>query len=142
MSKDFSFKKIDEEDIGSEVDKIIKKKTEVAKKDIVYSEKQTIDRVKLAHEIRTNPPKPGYMRVDVLPGIYSIDLNTDAHWFFHHVCTVFPFLIDQAVRTHVDIRDSFKPEKRKLDFEYWWILFIPIGMIIAVFVLNMFFKIF
>ena len=137
MDKDFSFSKV-----GTEVDKLLKKKTGEGRKESELSSKKTMDRVKLAHEIRTNPPKPGYMKVDVPPGIYSIDLNVDAHWWFHHVCTVFPFLIDQAVRTHVDIRDSFKPEKRKLDFEYWWLLFVPIGLIVAVLLLNMVFKIF
>ena len=138
MNKDgISFEKAKDE-----VDRLLKKKIEGEKKEKVISEKQTMDRIKLADEIRTNPPKPGFMRVNIPPAIYSIDLNTDAHWWFHHVCTVFPFLIDQAVRTHVDIRDSFKPEKRKLDFEYWWILFIPIGLIAAIFLLNMVFKIF
>ena len=138
MDKDsISFEKAKDE-----VDRLLKKKIEEEKKEKIISEKQTMDRIKLADEIRTNPPKPGFMRVNVPPAIYSIDLNTDAHWWFHHVCTVFPFLIDQAVRTHVDIRDSFKPEKRKLDFEYWWILFIPIGLIAAIFLLNMVFKIF
>jgi len=138
MDKDsISFEKAKDE-----VDRLLKKKIEEEKKEKIISEKQTMDRIKLADEIRTNPPKPGFMRVNVPPAIYSIDLNTDAHWWFHHVCTVFPFLIDQAVRTHVDIRDSFKPEKRKLDFEYWWLLFIPIGLIAAIFLLNMVFKIF
>jgi len=138
MNKDgISFEKAKDE-----VDRLLKKKIEEEKKEKIISEKQTMDRIKLADEIRTNPPKPGFMRVNIPPAIYSIDLNTDAHWWFHHVCTVFPFLIDQAVRTHVDIRDSFKPEKRKLDFEYWWLLFIPIGLIAAIFLLNMVFKIF
>lgn len=132
----------DIEGFEDKIDKLLKKKTEEEKKEPIVSKKQTMDRVRIAHEIKSNPPKPGYMNVDVEPAIYSIDLNLDAHWWFHHVCTVFPFLVDQAIRTHVDIRDSFKPEKRKLDFEYWWILFIPIGLFIAVFVLNMFFKIF
>ncbi len=133
---DFSFEKT-----SREVDEIIKKKTEVKKKELKEYPKHTLDRVRIAHDIRTNPPRSDYMKVDVPPGIYSIDLNIDAHWWFNHVCTVFPFLIDQAIRTHVDVRDSFKPEKRRLDFQYWWLLFIPIGIIIAFLITNMFFKI-
>ena len=69
------------------------------------------------------------MRTDVKPGIYSIDLNIDAHWWFNHVCTVFPLLLDQSKRTHVDIKDSFKPEKRLPDFNYMFIFFLVIGLI-------------
>ena len=142
MSEDDDFSFSSKKDVGDEVDKLLKKKTEEEKTEPVSLEKPALSRVKIANDIRTNPPEPGYMKVDVPPKIYSIDLNIDAHWWFNHVCTVFPFLMDQAIRTHVDLKDSFKPEKRKLDFEYWWLLMIPIGIIIAVFITNMFFKIF
>jgi len=89
----------------------------------------SVDRVSFAHEIKKNPPTPGYMKVDVPPGIYSIDLNVDAHWWFSHVCTVFPLLLDQAKRTHVDIKDSFKPEKRLPDFNYAFIIVVIVGII-------------
>ena len=91
--------------------------------------KSTEDRVKFAHDIKQNPPKSGYMKVDVKPGIYSIDLNIDAHWWFSHVCTVFPLLLDQAKRTHVDIKDSFKHEKRLPDFNYAFMFFLIIGLV-------------
>ena len=107
-------------DVGSEVDKLVRKKRTPR-----FSAE---DRVRIAHEIKSNPPEPGYMNVDVAPAIYSIDLNTDAHWWFNHVCTVFPLLMDQGIRTHVDIRDSFKPEKRLPDFNYMWILILFIGV--------------
>jgi len=72
---------------------------------------------------------PGYMKVDVKPAIYSIDLNTDAHWWFSHSCTVFPLILDQAKRTHMDLKDSFKPKRRLPDFNYMFVLFIIIGLI-------------
>lgn len=100
--------------------------------------KKSVSRVKFADEIRNNPPKPGYMEVGVKPAIYSIDLNTDAHWWFTHVCTVFPLLLDQAKRTHIDIKDSFKPERRLPDFNYMFIFIAIIGFI-GVFVLTKFF---
>ena len=96
------------------------------------------ERVKIANEIKTDPPNMGYMNVDVKPAVYSIDLNTDANWWFNHVCTVFPWLMDQGIRTHVDIRDSFKPEKRHADFNLVWLLLIPIGLAGLFFALSMF----
>lgn len=107
-------------DVNSEVDKVISRK-----KPVRFSAE---DRVRIAHEIKSNPPEPGFMKVDVAPAVYSIDLNTDAHWWFNHVCTVFPLLMDQGIRTHVDIKDSFKPEKRLPDFNYMWILVLIIGV--------------
>lgn len=97
--------------------------------DEVLKKVEVEDRVRIAHEIKRNPPKPGYMQVGLEPKIYAIDLNIDAHWWFNHVCTVFPFLLDQGIRTHVDIKDSFKPEKRLPDFNYMFIFFAIIGLI-------------
>lgn len=105
----------------SQIDKEIDKALEKTK--------QVEDRVRIAHEIKENPPKPGFMKTDVKPGIYSIDLNTDANWWFNHVCTVFPFLLDQGIRTHVDIKDSWKPEKRFMDFNYMFLVIAVIGFI-------------
>jgi len=87
------------------------------------------DRIRIANEIKRNPPKPGFMKVDVKPGIYSIDLNIDAHWWFNHVCTVFPLLLDQGIRTHVDIKDSFKAKKRLPDFNYIWLVLLIVGLV-------------
>lgn len=116
MTGDFSFKP-KSEDIHTEVDKLLQKRI------------QSEDRVRIAHEIKTHPPKPGYMKTEVKPGIYSIDLNTDAHWWFNHVCTVFPFLLDQGIRTHMDLKDSFKPKKRLPDFNYMFIVIVIVGLI-------------
>jgi len=118
------------DDVEGEVDRLVKRK-----KPLKYDAE---DRVRIAHEIKNNPPSPGFMRVDIQPGIYGIDLNTDAHWWFNHVCTVFPLLLDQGIRTHVDIRDSFKPKKRRVDFQYVWLLLIPIGLAGLFLLLSMF----
>lgn len=122
MDSDFSF-----EEKRKEIDKVLRnyKKSDV--------DKPVENRVRFAHEIKKNPPKPGYMKTDVQPGIYSIDLNVDAHWWFNHVCTVFPLLMDQGIRTHMDLKESFKPEKRLPDFNYMWVFVVVIG-IIAIFV--------
>ena len=116
---DFSVKR---KDIDDEVDNLVKQKKPVEIK------KSSEDRMRIANEIKSNPPQPGYMKVDIMPAVYSIDLNTDAHWWFNHVCTVFPLLLDQGIRTHVDIKDSFKPEKRLPDFNFLWIILLIAGI--------------
>jgi len=113
-------------EVRNEVDELLNKKVKVE------------DRVRLAHEIKKKPPKPGFMKVDVKPAIYSIDLNTDAHWWFNHVCTVFPLLIDQGIRTHVDLRDSYKAEKRLPDFNYMFLFIVIIGAVAMVMITKLF----
>lgn len=132
MSDDLDFSINKDKDIDSKVDKAVK----------IKLDKPVESRIRFAHNIKKNPPKPGFMKVDVTPAIYSIDLNTDANWWFNHSCTVFPFLLDQGIRTHVDIKDSFKTEKRKLDFQYWWVIVLLITVPIVLLITNMFFKIF
>jgi hypothetical protein len=122
MDSDFSFKDKKHE----EIDKVL---SDFRKSDL---DKPVENRMRFAHEIKKNPPKPGYMSTVVKPGIYSIDLNVDAHWWFNHVCTVFPLLLDQGIRTHMDLKESFKPEKRLPDFNYMWIVAVVVG-IIAIF---------
>lgn len=157
MSDDFSFdakSKKDIDGIHSDIDNKLGKKP-VKEEDIVAS----LDRVKFANDIRKHPPKDGFMKVDFweavktddkgkeekgiaikyekdgkekvkfTKGLFGIDLNTDADWWFNRACTVFPLILDQAVRTHVDIRDSFKPEKRRIDFPYLWIAAAVVGVI-------------
>lgn len=124
--------------VENNVDELLK---DLKQQDVERKE-PSASRIKFAHDIRKNPPEPGYMKVEVEPKIYSIDLNTDAHWWFTRACTVFPLLLDQAKRTHIDIKDSFKAEKRRLDFQYWWVIFLAIGMIGALLLMNVIFKIF
>ena len=120
--------------IENEVDKVLGKEK--------VMEKSPEDRIRLAHEIKSNPPEPGYMKTDVIPAIYSIDLNTDANWWFTHPCTVFPWLMDQGIRTHMDIKDSFKPEKRFPDFNYIWVVILLAGLFGLFLIANMVFGIF
>ena len=124
-------------DIDREVDSLVK-----AKRKPEVKNKNSEDRMRIANEIKSNPPQPGYMKVDIMPAVYSIDLNTDAHWWFNHVCTVFPLLLDQGIRTHVDIKDIFKPEKRLPDFNFLWIIILIAGMaamfVVAKFVFHLF----
>ena len=129
MDKD-SFK-ISEEDIHDKIDKTLE------------TMKEQIETVEAIREIEDHPPKPDYMQVKLEPGVEVIDLHT---LFKAELSdcpgTVIPMLVDHTVRTALDLKKAFKPEKRHLDFEYWWLLFIPVGLIAAIFLLNMFFKIF
>jgi len=119
------------EDKRKEIDKLLEKSTK--------EQKYTVgDRIRFAHEIKENPPEPGFMKVDLKPKIYSIDLNTDAHWWFNHTCTVFPLLLDQAKRTHIDIKTSFKPEKRHADFNLMFIVVVIIGFVGIILFAKMF----
>jgi len=141
-----------EEDLGDKIDRVINNKNHnnigggPSFKPIKGKEKNDFDkkfktsssRVSFAHDIKKNPPEPGFMKVEVKPAIYSLDLNIDAHWWFTHVCTVFPLLLDQAKRTHIDIKDSFKPEKRLPDFPYMFI-FVAVMGIIVMFAVTKFF---
>jgi len=122
---------VDEDDVSFEdtsraIDAALEKTFDNEKK---MDKKNTMGRIRFADRIRNNPPKPGFMKVDVEPGIYSIDLNTDADWWFNRSCTVFPLLLDQAKRTHIDIKDSFKPEKRLPDFNFAFLFILIVGVI-------------
>jgi hypothetical protein len=126
------------EDERKELDNLDKQiETDADKTDI---ELTAIDKIKVGHEIRTNPPNPGFMKVDVPPAIYSIDLNTDAYWWFNRISTVFPLILNQAIRTYVDIKDSFKPEKRKIEFPYLFLLLAIVGIAAAVILVFSFIK--
>lgn len=114
-------------DVSHNIDKLLENLKKEEKKESF--EQTAISRISFADRIRNNPPKPGYMKVDVEPKVYSIDLNIDADWWFTRSCTVFPLLLDQAKRTHIDLKDSFKPERRLPDFNYVFIVFLIVGVI-------------
>lgn len=121
-----------------EIDALVNQlKTEVDKKGTDIT---AIDKIKIGHEIRTNPPKPGFMKIEVPPAIYSIDLNTDAYWWFNRISTVFPLILNQAIRTYVDIKDSFKPEKRKIEFPYLFLILAIVGIAAAIILVFSFIK--
>jgi hypothetical protein len=101
------------------------------------------DKVRLLHDVQSNPPEKGEMKVDIPPGMYAIDLRTllDAQ-LSDCPATVIPMLIDHGVRVAVDIEKAYKPEKRHLQFEYWWIIFMIVGFGVGFLIINMLFKIF
>lgn len=59
-------------------------------------------------------------KIALYDGLFNIDLNVDAYWWFVRSCNVFPTILDQGIRTHLDIKKAHEPEKRK--HEIPWIL--------------------
>lgn len=98
------------------------------------------DKIKIQDDIKQNPPKKGELSVEVPEGYYSIDLRSLLLAQLSDCpSTVIPMLIDHGVRTAVDIKEAYKPEKRTIPFHYWWVLILFIGiMVIVYFGLSMF----
>lgn len=167
VDKDFSFKS---DDINDKVDeKLSKKKTEIPKDyaesvdRIKFAETirnnppeegyMEVDFKECEYELEDGTKKKGVAILGekkigdkiknfilITSGIFAIDLNLDAHWWFDRACTVFPMIIDQSVRTHVDVRDSFKPEKRKIEFPYLWVAVAIVGICMISLLFLMAFK--
>lgn len=126
--KDVSFKPVPEQDVDAKVDERLEK---------------VRDRMKLLDDIKNKPPKPGVMTTIIPPGSYAVDLNTLlAAQISDCPATVIPMLIDHGVRTAVDIKDTYRTEKRHLDFQYWWVIFLVIGLLAVMWLANMMFGIF
>jgi len=101
------------------------------------------DKVRLVDEAKKHPPKPGVMKTEIPDGVYAIDLNALlAAQLSDCPATIIPMLIDHGVRTAVDIKETYKPEKRIMDFNYWWVIAVIIGSPVVLLIANMFFKIF
>jgi len=96
------------------------------------------DKIKLMNNVKEKPPEQGDMTVSFEEGVYQVDLRTLLNAQISDCpATVIPMLIDHGVRTAVDIKDTYKPEKRFVRFEYWWIIFLILGFGIGFLVLNM-----
>lgn len=77
----------------------------------------------------------GVAHVEVTSGLYVIDLRNDAEFWFIRSPTVVPQMIQQAVRSSIDRKKCYEPEKRKLDIPIWLIAGIAIGSIIIIWML-------
>jgi len=140
-------KKLDlslDEDVNDKVDKLIDTKQ--------LDESNPLERAKKFEEVKRFPPEPGYMKVELYEGeqngepvvvskskgpdgtgdelVYvhdpfmTIDLKTaiDADVAAVPSNTV-PMLIDQSVQLAMNEKKTFKPEKRKEEFNWWWLVF-------------------
>jgi len=98
------------------------------------------DKIKTIEEMKVKPVKPGYATIDIPPGKYAVDLNDLFNGQISECPgTVIPMLIDHAVRTNLDKRDSYKVEKRIIDFKYWWVFGLIAGIIVMAWIATMMF---
>jgi len=138
-------------DVDDKVDKLDfhPKKHEEIRKEADLDEKinkellKIRDRIKIVDDIKTDPPPHGRMTTTLRNEVYAVDLNTLLNsQIVDCPATVIPMLIDHGVRTAVDIKETYKPEKRVLAFQYWWVIVLIIGGIGMIMLLNMLFGIF
>jgi hypothetical protein len=83
------------------------------------------DKVRIEHT-----DTEGIKHVEFTDGLFNIDLRNDANWWFIRTPDVVPGMINQAVRTALDVKKCHEPEKRKLEFPYVLIIAFIIGAII------------
>jgi len=87
------------------------------------------DKIKIMDDIKTNPPVPGEMKQIISEGVYAVDLDALLSAQLSDCpATVNPMIIDHAVRTAVDIKNTYKPEKRLPEFNFIWILVLIVGL--------------
>jgi len=93
-------------------------------------------------ETVTDPTKPKKLvkKIAIYNGLFSIDLNTDAYFWFVRACNIFPLILDQGIRTHLDIKRSHEPEKRKIEFPIWLIALVVTGVIFIFLMFNFLMK--
>jgi len=122
---DVSFKPVEPQDIDTRVDESLKK---------------IRDKIKLKDDIKNNPPEKGKMLTQIPPGTYAIDLNALLNAQITNCPgTVIPMLIDHGVRTAVDIKETYKPEKRNIEFKWLWAVVLVLGLMIVVYFSGMIF---
>lgn len=111
-------------------------------------EDNPLEQAKKFDRVKENPPKPGYMKVDVVktdedpPQLYSISTDKkgkekrirESPFFTIDLYSavqaniakcpsnVVPMLIDQAQQLVMNEKKEFKPEKRTSEFNWWWIV--------------------
>ena len=114
------------------------------KKDIVDEKaKEKLDKIQFVEKIKENPPPIGSLKTEIKEGLYEIDLDTLLRGqIVDAPSTVIPMLIDHHERVAVDVKESYKPERRRLPFQYWWLFIMLIGFLVMIYFANMFLKMF
>lgn len=136
-------------DLSKEPEKTTEEKIDEVLNTKNLDENNPLERAKKFVEVKKNPPKPDYMKIEVFEGddngepivvskstdkddtevliehdpFFTIDLKTliDADVA---ACpsNVVPMLIDQAVQLAMNEKITFKPKKRKDEFNWWWVV--------------------
>jgi len=97
-------------------------------------------------KVKRDPPSPGYMKVELFEEedkngnriviskdtegteikhdpIFTVDLKTSIDADITGCpSNVMPMLIDEAVQLAMNEKKEFKPEKRRDEFNYWWLV--------------------
>ena len=92
------------------------------------------------HEEAEGIPGETIKKVAVYNGLFSIDLNIDAYFWFVRACNIFPLILDQGIRTHLDIKRSHEPEKRRHELPIALIGAVIAGIILIFLIFNFVFK--
>lgn len=107
------------------------------------------EEISVLSKVKDAPVEPGYMRValgegadDGLggkdSGLYGIDLNQLLSADLSNCPgTVLPTLLDNTVAAAFAKRDAYRIEKRKIPYQWLWLLIVAIGVIIAIMIILM-----
>ena len=118
------------------IDKKVDEKLKSAKE-------QLRDKIRLINKIKNELPPTGIMETEIPDGRYAIDLNTLLRAQIADCpSTVIPMLIDHGIRTAVDIRNTYRPEKRLPSFNLIWLLLLIVGFGIFILFANSMFHFF
>jgi hypothetical protein len=101
-----------------------------AEEGIVTRKDENGEEVQERKIIVTHKDTKGVEHVEITDGLFNIDLRNDANWWFIRTPDVVPSMINQAVRTALDVKKCHEPEKRKIEFPYLLVIGLIVGAII------------
>lgn len=158
---DFKYDKELDKDVLADIRKHLEYKANDPIEDIhKLDESNPHELAKKFETIKKNPPDPNFMKVDVFHGVdkngkdkiysKSIDFNGDIKWleddpmycFSPYIgfkadiaqsgMHVVPMLLDEMANVVAEEKKAFKPEKRKDEKQWQWILFIVLAVVGAI----------
>ena len=131
------------DELTSKVDSIIEPDST---EDIKHlDESNPMERAIKFDKVKRDPPGPGYMKVELFEEkdengnrvfskdtkgteikhdpMFTVDLKTSIDADINGCpSNVMPMLIDERVQLAMNEKKEFKPEKRRDEFNYWWIV--------------------
>ena len=73
--------------------------------------------------------------VEITDGLFAIDFRDDCNYWFIRSPNVVPALINQAVRTAIDVKKCYEMEKRRSEIPIWLIAALIGGAVIIIIML-------
>ena len=95
-----------------------------------YGETQEKDKI-----IVTSKDIKDVEHVEITDGLFAIDFRNDCNFWFNRSPVTVPSMINQAVRTHLDVKKCYEMEKRKVEIPVWLIAALIGGTIIIILML-------